>query len=289
MRIAPSSNLPLDWVEAPRLALWPDGVPGGDAFKAQSVPSDSPIVFVRNVDNPELRVFPAKRPNGAAILVIPGGGYTFVSIDNEGVQIAARLTALGYYAFVLTYRLPSEGWRNRADVPLADARQALRVIWSRAGHYGIDPSKVAALGFSAGGHLAATLATDRKDAEDMSKLAAVGLIYPVITMGDRYTHVISRARLLGEKPTQVEVERRSPERHISSTTPPIFLAHAIDDSHVPVENSLMMLSAMRVAKRPVEAHFFQEGEHAFASGYAGTPTSLWIATFALWLKRLGLG
>jgi acetyl esterase/lipase len=277
--------------------LWADGVPHANDFKPRADLASLPPVFLRSVTAPDLHVFTPAKPNGAAVLVIPGGGYTFVSIDNEGVQIARRLTARGYHVFVLTYRLPSEGWRNRADVPLQDAQRAVRVIRSLAARYGIDPSKIAAIGFSAGGHLAATLATDvselprKRDKIDSlsARPAAVGLIYPVISMSDRYTHAISRTALLGEGPTPDLIARRSPDQHVGADTPPIFLAHAVDDSRVPVDNSLLMLAALRIAKRPTEAHLFQEGEHAFAAGYPGTPSSLWIDALVLWLDRLGIG
>jgi acetyl esterase/lipase len=251
-------------------------------------------VFLRNVLKPDLRVFRPARANGHALLVLPGGAYWFVSAANEGAELAGRLTPLGITVFVLTYRLPGEGWKNRSDVPLQDAQRAMRVIRSNASRFGIDASKVSVLGFSAGGHLAATLATGHAEqtytavdaADDLNaRPLAAALVYPVVTMESQWTHEMSRKLLLGDTPSKADVERRSAERHITSSTPPTFIVHAYDDDAVPVENSLRFVNAMREARRPVEAHFLQEGGHAFGVGYPGTPSEEWIPTFSKWLAR----
>jgi acetyl esterase/lipase len=225
-----------------------------------------------------------------------GGAYWLVSVMNEGAEIAPRFTRHGYTVFVLTYRLPGEGWAAREDVPLQDAQRAFRLIRSRAREFRLDPDRIAALGFSAGGHLAATLATDHSsrvysgvdsvDALD-ARPFATGLIYPVITMRDPWTHDLTRRLLLGDQPSPVQVDRRSAELHVSDSTSPIFLCHALDDPTVPVDNSLRMLDAMRAARRPVEVHLLQEGGHAFAAGRPGTASALWTEVFRAWLDRIG--
>ncbi len=288
--------LPQAWLEAPSLPIWPGDPPGIEGFAKQALPPDWPAVFVRNVARPELHVFRPARPNGRALLVVPGGAYQFVSVANEGVDVAARMNALGITVFVLTYRLPGEGWPHRADVPLQDAQRAMRVIRSQASRFRIEADRLSVLGFSAGGHLAATLATqyaersyvpmDAADAESPRPFAA-GLIYPVVTMAKPWTHELSRDLLLGKEPAPGEVEHRSAERHVDAETPPIFLVHALDDPAVPPENSLRMMAAMREAHRPVEAHFLQEGGHGFGVGYPGTPSAHWIDMFSPWLGRLG--
>ena len=291
---APPKSLPKAWTEAVSIPLWPTGAPGAADFKAQPLPPDSPPVFLRNIVNPDLRVFRPARPNGHALLVIPGGAYWFVSVANEGVELAERLTPSGITVFVLTYRLPGEGWKHRSDVPLQDAQRAMRVIRSNASAFAIDPGKVSALGFSAGGHLTATLATAHAEqtyapgdsTDEMSaRPLATALVYPVITMANQWTHAMSRKLLLGDNPTEAEVQRRSAERQVDSSTPPSFVVHAYDDAAVPVENSLHFVAAMREAKRPVEAHFLQEGGHAFGTGLPGTPSEEWIPTFSKWLTR----
>jgi acetyl esterase/lipase len=251
-------------------------------------------VFLHNTPVPYIRVFRPERSNGSALLVIPGGAYVMVSIDNEGVQIAERFNPLGYTVFVLVYRLPSEGWHDRAEVPLKDAQRAMRVVRSQAARYGFNADTVSALGFSAGGHLAATLATefDRKaykpiDATDQlsARPSAVGLIYPVITMEGDLAHAMSRKMLLGDAPQEELVRRYSPQLHVSDSFPPAFVVHAADDKSVPFQNSEMIVAAIRKARRPVEAHFLQEGGHGFGVGYPGTTSSLWPTTFDLWLRR----
>ena len=290
----PPKVLPDNWKQAASIALWP-GKPPGSGFKPQTLPADWSPAFLRNVSAPDLRVFRPERPNGHALLVIPGGAYWFVSAGNEGAELAPRMTARGVTVFVLTYRLPGEGWENRADVPLQDAQRAMRVIRSQASRYGIDPNKVSALGFSAGGHLTATLATQHAEAvykplDSADQLSArpfaAGLVYPVITMEKPWTHNQSRGLLLGDNPTDSEVARRSAEKHVDASTPPVFTVHAMDDAAVPVENSLRMMTALREAKRPVEAHFIQEGGHAFGVGYPNTASAHWIDLFSTWLSRV---
>jgi len=288
-------SLPPAWQKATRIALWPHSPPGASDYAPQDLPKDWSPVFVRNVASPDLHVFRPEHSNGHALLVMPGGAYWFVSVANEGVDLARRMNALGYTVFVLTYRLPGEGWKKRSDVPLQDAQRAMRVIRANASAYGYQADKVSVLGFSAGGHLAATLATqhaehcyDAVDAVDTlsARPMAAGLVYPVVTMDARWTHAKSRELLLGDAPSAAEVERRSAERHVDANTPPTFLVHALDDEAVPVENSLQLLSALRAARRPVEAHFVQEGGHAFGVGRPGTPSAQWIPLFSSWLGRI---
>ncbi|HXC59527.1 MAG TPA: alpha/beta hydrolase [Steroidobacteraceae bacterium] len=292
----PAIPVPANWNSAPRLTIWPGKPPGSDSFAPQPPPANWPAAYVRATAMPELRVFRPARPNGRAILVMPGGAYWFVSVVNEGAELAPRLTARGYTVFVLTYRLPGEGWGARSDVPLQDAQRAMRVIRMRARTYGLDERRIAALGFSAGGHLAATLATrhmerayariDTADELD-ARPWATGLIYPVISMRDPLTHELSRRLLLGDEPSIEQIDRRSAELHVDSETSPLFLCHAIDDEAVPVENSVRMMNAMREAHRPVEAHFLQEGGHAFGVGRAGAPSAQWIDLLCAWLDRSG--
>jgi acetyl esterase/lipase len=289
------TSLPDAWTAAATIPLWPGDPPGASSFTPQRLPDDWPAVFVRNIAKPALHVFRPARPDGRALLVIPGGAYQFVSVANEGAELAERVTPLGITVFVLTYRLPGEGWAPRADVPLQDARRAMRVIRAEAARYGVDPETVAVLGFSAGGHLAATLATQHAerayadvDATDRASARpfAAALVYPVVTMRKPWTHELSRNLLLGENASDADVQRRSAELHVDAATPPLFIVHALDDPAVPVENSLRLMDAARAAHRPVEAHFLQEGGHAFGVGYPHTPSEHWIELFDPWWQRL---
>ncbi len=275
-----------------RIPLWPGEPPGAASFDPAAAPAGWPASYRRAVAMPELRVFRAEQPNGRAVMLIPGGAYWFVSFVNEGIDVAREFNRRGFTAFVLTYRLPGEGWRSRDDVPLQDAQRALRLVRARAEEFGVDAASVSVVGFSAGGHIAATLATrhaesvypavDAADAASARPFAA-GLIYPVITLRAPWTHDLSRQLLLGTNPSRRAIDRRSAELHVDATTSPLFVVHAIDDAAVPVENSLRMIDAMRKAGRPVEAHLLQQGGHAFGVGRAGTPSALWIETMCAWL------
>ncbi len=291
---APMTELPSAWTAAERTPIWPGPAPGDADFRSKSLRPTWPAVFLRNTRTPALHIFRPERSNGRGVLVMPGGGYAFVSIANEGVDVAARLCPMGYTVFVLQYRLPAEGWRPRADVPLQDAQRAMRVIKARALDDGLDATRLCAIGFSAGGHLAASLATgfDERvyppvDAIDRlsARPAAAALIYPVISLEADITNAATRQNLLGDTPDAVLIARRSPDLHLTADTPPLFLVHAGDDPSVPMENSVRMFDAARKARVPVEAHFLREGGHGFGIGVKGTPSSLWIELWGLWADR----
>ncbi len=292
---APAAALPQSWLSAQSVPLWPGEPPGAAGFRNEPPPPTAAPIYIQNVAKPEMRVFRPGRPNGHALLVAPGGVYRLISVVNEGAEVAARMNPEGITVFVLTYRLPGEGWERRADVPLQDAQRAMRLIRSQAAHFEIDAQKVSVLGFSAGGHLAATLATQHAEhtyvaTDEADQLSArpfsVGLAYPVVTMEAQWTHSVSRATLIGEAPSDAEVVRRSAERHVDADTPPVFAVHAFDDPAVPVENTVHFVNAMRMAKRPVEAHLLQEGGHAFGVGYPKSPSAFWPELFISWLNRL---
>lgn len=284
---------PPEWISARTIPLWGETPPGPPA-KPPVVSATLDPAFITGVVRPELRVFRPAQSNGRALLVIPGGAYTFISIRNEGTDVARAMTARGYTVFVLVYRLPGEGWADRADVPLQDAQRAMRVIRAGAAGYGIDPATVAVLGFSAGGHLAASLITSAEEAVYGPRDAAdaldarpncAGLIYPVIAATSPYTHPLSAQNLLGPTPTAALIERRSPARHVDAATPPTFLVHSIDDEAVPYQNTMLFLDAMRAAHRPVELHLFEEGGHGFGIGPANAPAGQWPTLFAAFLER----
>jgi acetyl esterase/lipase len=286
------------------LPLWPGRAPGdiGTVIKTRieerSHDPAHPDRWVYGVPHPELVVCRPSQPNGAAMLVIPGGSYEFLSFDNEGTEQARWLNALGVTAFILRYRLPAEGWAHRADVPLQDAQRAIRVIRRDAARLGIDPERVAALGFSAGGHLCGSLATRHAepvyapvDAADRlsARPTVAGLVYPVVTLAGAATHGGSRDNLLGSDAPASARERRSVERRVDGDTPPLFLIHASDDGLVPVANSIDLCRAMLDHKRPAEMHLFDEGGHGFGARLPQTmPASIWPRLFARFAARKGL-
>jgi len=281
--------------------LWPGRPPGALAVlpREQIVDRVKTSGFqdriVTGIGEPLMTVFRPAKPNGAACLITPGGSYIRVVIDKEGFEIGHRLAQAGVTSFVLRYRLPAEGWANPADVPLQDAQRAIRLIRAGAGSYGIDPARVASLGCSAGGHVAASLATGYGRAvyapvDDADRLSArpdlSALLYPVIDMSPPYAHTGSRTSLLGASSNPTAEAAYSPHRNVTAETPPTFLVHAADDDSVPVENSLNHLAALRAAKVPAEAHIFEEGGHGFGIYLArGKPAHAWPDLFLAWAAR----
>ena len=288
---------------AETIPLWPGKPPGArDPLPRETIidrirTSGVQDRFVTGVGRPLLTVFRPAQPNGAACLICPGGSYIRVVIDKESFEVGHRLAQAGVTSFVLRYRLPAEGWDHAADVPLQDAQRALRLIRANAAHFAIDPARVCAMGFSAGGHVAASLAT-RHDAAVYAPVDAAdrqsarpdlsALMYPVIDMARPFAHAGSRGALLGKSPTPAEEAAYSPHRHVAPATPPTFLVHAWDDPSVPTENSLNYLAALRAAKVPAEAHLFEEGGHGFGIRLAqGKPAAAWPDLFLRWAARRG--
>ncbi|AUW57055.1 alpha/beta hydrolase [Sphingobium sp. SCG-1] len=278
--------------------LWPKGAPGlpaGGLEEAVQERSTDPSFndrAVMKIARPHMAVFRAAKPNGAAVIITPGGGYSWVVVDKEGYEVAPLLAARGITVFVLFYRLPHEGWAAGPDVCLSDAQRAMRIVRSRAAAYGIDPERVAFMGFSAGGHLCADVATrfdattyDPVDAADRQSarpfLAAP--IYPVISMTAPASHGGSRKNLLGATPTAEQERAHSPHRNVPANAPPCFLVHAEDDATVPVENSLLFRQALRDKGIRVETHLFTEGGHGFGVNRAkGKPAAIWPELFLNW-------
>jgi len=247
----------------------------------------------RNIATPMLGVYRPDNPDGSGLIVCPGGGYMMLSLGGEGSAVATRFNTDRITAFVLAYRLPGEGWSNRANVPLQDAQRAIRIVRSRATEFGVDPKRIGVMGFSAGAHLTATLATchaervyepiDTADVQS-AKPAFAALIYPVITLKSPYAHTGSRDNLLEPNASEALIASRSNELRVTPDTAPCFMAHGIDDTLVPVENSLLMLNALRAQKVKCEAHIFQEGRHGFGTGMEGQANQHWTEMFVKWMR-----
>ncbi|KAB7643628.1 alpha/beta hydrolase [Polymorphobacter fuscus] len=282
--------------------LWPAGAPGAPA----TLPSET--VTERSTDpgrsdravagivRPRLVVFRPVQPNGGAMLVIPGGGFRHVVVDKEGYELGRWLAARGVTAFVLFYRLPGDGWAAGPDVALSDAQRAMRRIRHRAAAFGIDPARVGAMGFSAGGHVCADLAArfatstyapvDAADALPARPLLAAP-IYPVVSMTPPLAHPGSRTLLIGDNPALEAAH--SPHRNIPADAPPCFLVHAEDDASVPVDNSLVLRAALRARNIAVETHLFTAGGHGFGlRGAVGKPAAAWPELFLAWATTQGL-
>ncbi|MBI1685313.1 alpha/beta hydrolase [Caulobacter hibisci] len=284
--------------------IWPSDPPGSQGVTAQETvsersdgkgPRDRAVTHTRT---PTLSLFRPRKPNGAAVILIPGGGYERVVMDKEGFETAQWLADRGYTCFVLLYRLPGDGWGAGPDAPLQDAQRALRLVRSWAPAMKVSPNRIAIMGFSAGGHLAASLTTrfeaqvyDRVDAADdlSARPDLSALIYPVITMTAPLTHAGSRKQLLGAAPSFEAVQAYSPEAGVGGRTPPVFLVHAADDKAVPVENSLMMFAALKAKAIPAELHVFEEGGHGFGlRAIAGKPVAAWPGLFEAYAKKKGI-
>lgn len=283
-----------------RLPLWP-GLPPG-AVRPLPTPNrlikgspQHPELWLTGIAEPAIEIHRPARSNGIGLMTIPGGGYEFLAIENEGSDIARTFTALGYTVAILTYRLPAEGWRDRADVPLQDAQRAMRLFRAHAATLGLDAARLGIVGFSAGGHLAASLTTgfDERvyapvDARDRlsARPAFAGLIYPVTTLELPATHAGSRERLLGSAPLPALVARRSPVLQVGERTSPSFLLHALDDTIVPPACSLLWLGACRHASAPVEAHLIERGGHGFGVHLpADNSGSMWPEQFHRWIGQ----
>jgi acetyl esterase/lipase len=282
------------------ITLWPGTPPGGQGLRLPPIrvsnheppfltPSDRAI---DQVGIPIMSVFRPDRPDGSAMIIAPGGGYAREMLDFEGMDVARRFNGAGVACFVLRYRLPGEGWANRGDVPLQDAQRAMRLVRANAGKYGIDPARVGFMGFSAGGHVAASIATrfaarvyaplDTADSLSARPDFSVPM-YPVITLGEG-AHVGSRDNLLGPNGSREEIDVYSCERHVPYDTPPTFLSLAADDMVVPpLPNAGAYFVALQQAKVPSELHMFEAGGHGFGiARTVGKPTAAWPDLLLHW-------
>ena len=247
--------------------LWPEGVPG---LKPNATPERITPTSAANIHHPTLTVYPAPAgtANGTAVVICPGGGYSNLSMENEGASIARWLNSRGVTAFVLKYRLKEYG----QPAPLQDVLRALRTVRSQATAFKVNPDRLGIIGFSAGGHLAACAATlyDDPDGKTGAKLDETSarpdfamLLYPVITMDPAFFHKGSRDNLIGTNPAPELTALYSTELHVTRTTPPTFLAQAEDDRTVPVENSIQFYLALRKAGVQAELHLYEKGGHGF--------------------------
>lgn len=256
------------------------------------------IIRIANVQIPTMEIFlPAKRnANGMGVIICPGGGYQRLAYDWEGTDIAKLLNSKGIAAFVLKYRLPSsKNMINNYETPLLDAQQALRIVRKKADEYNLNPNNIGIMGFSAGGHLASTLAThydyqSENNAVESHEISArpdfAILIYPVITMDENFTHKGSKVSLLGENPDQQRVDYFSNEKHVTNHTPPTFIIHSQDDKAVPVQNALLMYDALLENNVPVTMHLFPNGGHGYGLAHDNEHLKKWSDLLIDWLNTL---
>ncbi|WP_281540631.1 alpha/beta hydrolase [Maribacter aestuarii] len=282
------------------IPLWPkDKIPNRIESNEKEEHKRNGILRISKVQEPTLEVFlPAKQnTTGEAMLIFPGGGYQILAYDWEGTDIAKFLNGKGVTGIVVKYRLPSSiSQVDKHLVPLMDAQRALRIVRNMAPEFHIDVTKIGILGFSAGGHLAATLGThfneevyaplDEID-EESARPDFMALGYPVISFGSK-THSGSKNNLLGENPSTDLVTYFSNEKQVTPNTPPTFLFHASDDEGVPVENSLLFYRALNDKGVSATLHVYPKGGHGFSLARKDKYLRGWTERMFEWMEALDL-
>jgi acetyl esterase/lipase len=263
------------------IRLWDDAAPGA--------------LGAADADIPVLTYYPPNgRGSGTAVVVAPGGGYGNLAMNHEGRQVANWFNAQGVGAFVLRYRL---GPRYQHPIELGDARRAVQLVRARAAEFGVQPTRIGLMGFSAGGHLAATAGTQftlgTAEAADVVARASsrpdfLILAYPVITSSGPYVHQGSMRNLLGDTPTQALLDQMSNDRQVTKDTPPTFLFHTNADTAVPPENSVLFYLAMRKAGVAAEMHVFEPGAHGVGLGMNDPVLQAWPMLLSQWMRQRGL-
>jgi acetyl esterase/lipase len=260
-----------------------------------------PGLRTSKISVPELTVYLPTSQKGQkaakrqAILVLPGGGYGYVSLQQEGHDVGKALAAAGRVGIVVKYRLPDTTLVTNAKwVPMADLIAAMRLAKANALDWGIDTTQIGVLGFSAGGHLASTYSTmyaQHPLGQAADRPAFTGLIYAVIASGE-IGHSKSFGRLLGERASVAEKEMFSADKHVVKTTPPAFLLASTDDGTVPYQNSVVYMQACKAAGVPAQLHLYPAGGHGYALGSSSVPPIRaeapdWWPIFMAWLGKQG--
>ncbi len=251
------------------------------------------ITRIAKVSVPTITLFKPTKANGKSVIICPGGGYAYLTIDKEGTRVAEEFNQWGITAFVLKYRLPDDiTMIDRSMAPLQDAQQAIRWVRNNAKQWGLNKDQIGIMGFSAGGHLAATAAThftfkadaDNNDTTSVRPDFAI-LVYPVMSFDSSIAHKGSKNNLIGKNATTEKILFFSNELHVNKNTPPSFLVHAGDDGGVPVENSIRYYQACIKYKVPVEMHLYPKGGHGFALNNITTDDN-WMERLRNWINRL---
>ena len=263
------------WLHAQQpleLKLWPEGMPNDNGMTCQE---ENGVLYV---GEPTLTVYPATEGNGMAIVACPGGGYGKLATDHEGKDMAAWFNNQGITYAVLKYRMPN----GHKEVPLSDARQAMRILRHRAGEWQLK--RIGIMGFSAGGHLASTVATHFEDEESHPDFQI--LFYPVISMDPEYTHRGTHDNLLGKQPAKEEEDDFSNELHVDGNTPPAFILHSSDDRSVPVAHSLNYYMALLRHQVPATLHIYPIGGHGWGYRDSFTYKREWTGELEKWLREI---
>lgn len=280
------------------IKIWPEGPPHGLASHGKeehAFVNANGITVIRDVVDPEIWLYRQDPDNqsGAAVLIFPGGGYGVLAIDHEGYQVADWLSKKGVTPILVKYRHPLPETMEETHLgPLIDAQEAVRIVRRNAGSWNLDPGKIGVMGFSAGGHLAASVSTLHSyDPYGLSDGTSARpdfsvLVYPVISFVEPFTHLGSKAKLLGSGNAPLELQQRfSLELQVTAETPRTFIVHAADDSVVPAMNSLAYFSSLLEFKIPGELHVVETGGHGFGLGNWEDCSFKWPALAESWFRR----
>lgn len=279
------------------ILLYPDGVPGVKPHEIEEYQPEVQGGVQRYVDVTNPTIYPFI-PEGAdsktpAVVICPGGGYHLVSIESEGFNVARWFQERGVAAFVLKYRMPLEAaFEDKSIAPLQDVQQSFKYIIDHAKMYNVDKKNIGVMGFSAGGHLAATASVHYKDPLVNAKVKQLRpafsiLIYPVVTFTDEKCHKGSRMRLIGPEWTKEREDYYSCEKQVDAETPPTFILHAKDDRTVPYQNSVMYKESLDLNAVSNKLVLIEKGGHGF--GFRpNKPTNVWLQYLEEWLKEMAL-
>ncbi len=249
----------------------------------------------RHVTAPAIVSYLPTKSNGCSVLVIPGGGYKRIVFDREGTDLAPFLTSQGFTLFILKYRLPADNLSQRQWVSLQDAQRAVRIIRAHAGQWQLAAHCITVMGFSAGGHLAASVATQydqplythQDKSDDVSaRPDYLALLYSITSMQVQYAlHTSARTQLLVKHPNELTMRQHSPALLVNSQTPPTFIAAASDDKRVPVSNSIYFYQQLRRHHVDAELHIFRHSGHGFGIRRAKGNARQWPQLFVHWLQQ----
>ena len=280
-----------------KIPLWEGQIPGEIIVNREEneVYKDNELQSTSDVTVPTISIFTPTdvKANGTSVIIFPGGGYSHLSMNKEGKKVAKWLNSFGITAYLLKYRMPSDlTMRDKTIGPLQDAQEAVRMVRRNAKKWNLDSNKIGVIGFSAGGHLAATLSTNFSEItyESLDNTSPrpdfTILIYPVISMKNEIANKGSKEKLLGLNPSGELIKKFSSDLNVNSTTPNTFIAHATDDQSVLVENSINYYLALKNNKIQCELHLYEKGGHGFGLGVLDTSKN-WTQDCENWMKSNG--
>ena len=276
--------------------LYKNGIPCKNNLELE-IEYEGEYRLFKKVSKPQIWYYPTREfsKKTPGIVIVPGGGYSFLSFDKEGVEIAKWLNSIGISAFVLKHRLPQwETGNCKKEALFLDGKKAIQIVRSKSNEFNIDPDKIGVIGFSAGGHLASMISTDqnligKKKDDGSGKISSRPdfsiLVYPVITMEKNITNAWTKLNLLGENANEDEIIKFSNEYGVNKNTPPTILIHSSDDKTVSPENSIRYYQALKKFNVPTELHIWEKGGHGYGISQAKGPIKIWPKVVKEWLTQ----